>query len=38
MSLEWHKHWGKYQGNNVLNVGVVKEREGIEISLIEQKG
>jgi hypothetical protein len=37
MSPECQKHWGKDQGNNLLNVGVVREITCTEISLIEVK-
>jgi hypothetical protein len=36
-SPKCHKHWEKGQGNNPLNVGVVREITCIEISLIEVK-
>jgi hypothetical protein len=37
MNPECQKHWEKGQGNNLLNVGVVREITCIEISLIEEK-
>jgi hypothetical protein len=37
MSLECQKHWGKGQGNTLLNVGVVRKITCTNIALIEVK-